>query len=522
MSHNLFNDVIYNNVPMNTFPMDHSRKFSFNMGQLVPTYVQEVVPGDTFSVSQEQLIRMAPMVAPPMHRCRVKTYSFFVPNRLQWDGWEDFITNPLDPANPAPFFDNPTTDIKVGSLADYLGYPTGLVGAKKFNVFAIGAYFKIWDDYFRDQNLMPSDEFSKFVDGGNNSKGMLLRAFNQEGPYNKCWEKDYFTSALPFPQKGEAVTLALGGTADIDFVNDGTRLTNIQSVGNGTTPVDGNAKFDNTSPTTTILTDANNIQMVVDNSENLEVDLTSVTAISVEDLRRAFRLQEWLEINARSGNRYIESIQNHFGVRSSDARLQRAEFLGGGSSNISFSEVLQMSASDETTPQGNMAGHGINAGSNGGFTRTFEEHGYIISLMCVIPDTAYNNPTPRQLTRLDPLDYLWPKFAQLGEQAVYNYEVDGEYPSGDALDVFGYQGRYTDYKYNHSTVHGDFKTDLDYWHMSRKFASHNPVLNPDFVISDPTTRIFAVEDINVDKLYCVLFNRVKARRPLPRYNIPTT
>ncbi|UYD39215.1 MAG: major capsid protein [Wigfec virus K19_152] len=523
MSHNLFNDVIYNNVPMNTFDLSHNRKFSFNMGRLTPILTQEVVPGDTFNVNQEQLIRMAPMVSPVMHRVNVSTHFFFVPNRLLWEGWEDFITNPLDPSNPAPFIANTGVqdrEIKVGSLADYLGYPTGKIKSRKLNVFPISAYYKIYDDYYRDQNLVP-EELTALVDGNNNTNSNINTAFN-EPPRKRCWEKDYFTSALPSPQKGEAVSVPLGTTANIDYVPTGK--TYIKDYGGGQVvqgSLDTGVDVGGSVPITIPAGGPPGESVNIDNTENLIVDLTTATAVTIEDLRRATRLQEWLEINARGGNRYIENIQNHFGVKSSDARLQRAEYLGGGKSNISFSEVLQMSASDETTPQGNMAGHGINVGNTHGFSRTFEEHGFIIGIMSVMPDTAYLNPTPKWATRLDPLEYLWPKFAQLGEQKVYNYEVDGEYPDADAYDVFGYQSRYADYKYTHSTVHGDMKTSLDFWHMARGFEFHNPVLNSEFVEANPTHRIFAVEDENEHKLYCVLFNRIKARRALPRYNIPT-
>ena len=256
----------------------------------------------------------------------------------------------------------------------------------------------------------------------------------------------------------------------------------------------------------------------LDVSDSLEVDLSSATAITVEDLRRATRLQEWLEINARGGTRYIESIQNHFGVKSPDARLQRPEYLGGGKSNISFSEVLQTSSSDQTTPQGNMAGHGINVGNSNRMDNvTFTEHGFIIGIFSVMPDTAYINTTPRWSFRFDPLDYLWPKFAQLGEQPVYRKEVNGSAINGD--EVFGYQSRYADYKYNHNTVHGEFKTNLDFWHLARKVE--DPLLNKNFIECDPDQRVFAVTDQEVDKMYVHMFHRINARRPLPRYNIPT-
>lgn len=523
MSHNLFNDVIYNSIPSNSFDLSHDRKMSMKMGKLYPILTQEVVPGDHFNVQQEQLIRLSPLVSPVMHRVNVTTHFFFVPNRLLWEGWTDFIANPTDPLNPAPYV-RPLGEgfnSEVGSIADFLGYPTGNITAGQLNPLPMSAYNLIWNEYYRDQNLQEPKEY-KLVDGVNTEPD-IVNQFN-DIPYTRAWEKDYFTSALPFPQKGEAVTLSLGTSAPIQY-KDGSPATVIRNTQYPTAPFPIDGQFKTTAPNVinilgTESGGTKNGNVNVDNSANLEVDLTSLTAVTVEDLRRATRLQEWLEINARSGTRYIESIQSHFGVKSQDSRLQRPEFLGGGKSNVAFSEVLQTSSSDSETPQGNMAGHGINVGNSHAFKSTFQEHGFIIGIMSVMPDTAYMNPTPKWATRLDPLEYLWPSFAQLGEQPVYNYELMGDYPNATSQEIFGYQSRYADYKYNHNTVHGEFKTNLDFWHMARKLTG-SPVLNAEFIESDPTTRIFAVEDPEVDNLYVHLYNRITARRPLPRYNIPT-
>ncbi|AXH73596.1 MAG: major capsid protein [Microviridae sp.] len=522
---NQFTDVIYNNIPRNSFNLSHSKKFSMNMGQLVPFLTQEVVPGDSFRMSQEQMVRMAPMVAPVMDKVTVDTHFFFVPNRLLWAGWEEFITNPTDPLNPAPFvkpynFADPIT-IQTGSIMDYLGYPTGAVPqTAKLNALPLAAYNRIYNEYYRDQNLQNSSSDIKaeeLTDGNNNLTNDAFFKMGQAKPYRRAWGKDYFTSALPFPQKGNPVTLGLGGTAPILFTPDNpipTGETDRYKKTGLTNPVDGAASF----LTGSLKDSAGNI-ISVDNSKNLSADLTAATAVTINDLRTATKLQEWLEINARSGTRYIESIKAHYGVTSRDARLQRPEFLGGGSSNIAFSEVLQQSASDEVTPQGNMSGHGINVGNSRTINYRAEEHGFIIGIISVKPVTSYMNITPKWALRLDPLDYLFPLFAQLGEQPVYNCEVKGDYAAADREEIFGYQSKYAEYKNTPSTVHGDFKGNLDFWHMARKFET-DPILNAEFVKSNPDPRIFAVTEEQTDKLYVMLYNNIQAVRPLPRYNIP--
>jgi hypothetical protein len=513
MQNNIFEDVMYNNVPRNSFDLSHDRKFSAKLGRLYPCLVQEIVPGDSFSVQSEQLIRMAPLVSPVMHRVTATTHYFFVPNRLLWEGWEYFITNPLDNKHPAPVMLVGSDGIKEGSIADYLGYPTGDIPEyTRINPLPASAYALIYNEYYRDQNLQKEGEF-ELLEGVNNDP-FDFNLFSDE-PLRRAWNKDYFTSALSEPQKGEAVTLPLGASADINYTNN-SRTRVYDTAGN---PIDSNSLNLATVYTGNGGLEALNKEISLDVSDSLEVDLSSATAITVEDLRRATRLQEWLEINARGGTRYIESIQNHFGVKSPDARLQRPEYLGGGKSNISFSEVLQTSSSDQTTPQGNMSGHGINVGNSNRMDNvTFTEHGFIIGIFSVMPETAYMNSTPKWSFRFDPLDYLWPKFAQLGEQPVYVKEVNGASITGET--VFGYQSRYADYKYNHNTVHGDFKNSLDFWHMARKIDA-NPVLNEEFIECTPTDRVFAVEDPTVDKMYIHMFHRINARRPLPRYNIPT-
>lgn len=523
----MFEDVIYNKIPSNSFDLSHSRKFSTRMGMLVPVMCQEVVPGDYFNCQSEQLVRMAPQVAPIMDKVRVTTHYFYTPNRLVWEGFNDFIREPNDITNPSPYLSvgvgENLPQIAVGSVADYLGYPTGAFEApRRFNVFPLAMYNLIYNEYYRDQNLQ-NEKSDQLLDGNNNlNNGAYdIKQCLTVAPYVRAWNKDYFTSALPEPQKGDPVTFPLSGTAEISYdANGQTAFKNrIDGTPIGDTP-DLNISFYGGKMYTDSISSPDGSELTnIDNSSNLKADLSTAQSITVEDFRRAVRLQEWLEINARSGNRINEFIKNHYGVTPDDLRLDRPQYLGGGISNISFSEVLQTSSSDTTTPQGNMSGHGINVGNSRMFSQMFKEHGFIIGIMSIQPEATYFNPTQKWSVRLDPLDYLFPKFAQLGEQPVYNYEVKGDY-GVDANEVFGWQSRYAEYRYQCSTVHGQFKTTLDFWHLARKFET-DPVLNGEFIECRPTDRIFAVTDDGNDQLFVFMVNHVRARRPLPRYNIPT-
>lgn len=529
-----FNSVQVQKPKRNFLDLSHDRKFSFQIGQLVPIMCQEVLPGDKFNVRNEQLLRFAPMLAPIMHRIDVYTHYFFVPNRILWSNWEEFITGNQGEA-PAPAFPyvnlvnsiNGLPLVREGSIGDYLGLPSTPISVgqtpvtTKVSVLPLAAYFKVWNEYYRDQNLQEEVDIN-LVDGDNTS---ALSVTYEQPPYLRAWEHDYFTSALPWTQKGEDVFLTFDteNSIPIDFNPAGTTdiyVTNTNIVGG--LSLDGMNIDDTIDKVTSIYgvdSDANprSTLLKIDNSDNLEVDLTGSYLMTVNELRKAMAIQRYLELNARAGSRYIETILAHFGVRSSDSRLQRPEYLGGGKSNVVISEVLQQSQSD-TTPQGTMSGHGINYGTSHEFSRSFEEHGYIIGIISVMPKTAYQDGLPKHFQKFDKFDYFWASFAHLGEQPVYKKELYVNSEDGD--EVFGYVPRYSEYKYIPSTVHGDFRGNLNFWHMGRIFDAE-PNLNSDFITCDFETinRAFAVQD-GTHNLWCHLYQKVKAIRPVPVYSTP--
>lgn len=511
---NIFNQVQFSKPSKNKFDLSHERKMSLKMGTLTPFFLQEVIPGDKFRVNTEMLLRMQPMLAPIFHRVRVKTDFFFVPNRLVWDEWQKFITggeqaDEVQPVAPYLSIIQASIDLGVmgkGSLSDYFGLPTieastPTTSPIQISALPFRAYQLIFNEYFRDQNLQDPIVISKGSGVEANTYDMMLMR-------KRAWEKDYFTSCLPFAQKsGEPVSIP----GSPDYKNPSMSLEASTGLPSGTA--------DTLSHKAT-----GEIHSTADATDEQIIDNLDGVSINVNDLRISVRLQQWLEKNARAGSRYIESILAHFGVLSSDARLQRPEYLGGNVNPVVISEVVstfQFSGDAEGQPQGHMAGHGISSGGYGGFKRRFEEHGYIIGLMTVIPRTAYQQGIPKHFTRFDKLEYAWPIFSQLGEQEVKNSELYFDLSNAVYNNAtFGYQSRYAEYKYQPSTVHGDFRDNLAYWHMGRIFSAP-PALNEAFITADPTKRIFAVELQTEDEVLCQLYNKVDAIRPLPYFNNPS-
>ncbi len=510
----IFSHVEKTKVKNNTFDLSHDKKFTMKMGELTPIFSQEILPGDKWNIKTTQLLRLAPMIAPIMHQITCYTHYFFVPNRILWNGWENFITGGpdglADPVHPYITIGQMTDG--VGSLPDYFGFPVQntMQGGYDINALPFNAYQKIYDDYYRDQNLINSS-YNPLVDGNNT-------AFTNNIKMRKrAWQHDYFTSALPWTQRGPEATIPLGITAPILFHPTGTEDNVTKTIGDQ--PANGYNNFKtNASGHLQAELLGTSAKINIDNSANLLADLTGATSSSITELRRAFKLQEFLEKNARGGARYNESILAHFGVHTSDGRLQRPEYLGGGATPITISEVLQTSDSaQDLTPQGNMAGHGISLGQNSKVSYRSEEHGWIIGIMSIMPKTQYMQGIPRQLRKFDKFDYYFPSFAHIGEQPIYNEELYADDPS-TSLETFGYTPRYAEYKYVPSTVHGEMRTTLNFWHLGRIFGS-KPNLNQDFVECTPDAdRVFAVS--GEEHFYVHQHYKVKASRKMPYFGKP--
>lgn len=496
------------------FDLSHSKVMTIKFGDIVPIMIEETIPGDIFKSRQELVLRMHPMLAPLMHRINVDVLHFFVPYRLVWDGFEEFITGGVDGTNEAkvPMVTvNSGQTIPIASLSDYMGLPTGTGKAYKFSSLPFRAYQLIWNNYFRDQNLQPEITVPK---------NSIDTPWNAVTPWQQMrirnYEKDYFTSALPFAQRGEPVSLPLGQFAPVE--SDG----NIQFGSNDSTPLSGPTALVNSVPPNpwSKLVDSS-ANKTVDQVRGLRANLSSATAATITDLRRAFALQRWLEKSARGGARYTELLQYQFAEHNKDSRLQRPQFLGGGRLPIKIGEVLQTSETTPESPLGQYSGHGSAMGNVSSFRQKFSEHGVVLSLMCVMPRTGYFQGVPRQFMKRDRFEFPWPDFAHIGDQPVYNAEVNPAASESDNMRAFGYQRRYAEYTTRLDSCHGEMRSTLDFWHMMRKFSG-TPNLNSAFVEYDPSTeRIFPVDSTaKADKIILQMYNNFSAVRPLPRFGNP--
>lgn len=504
----------------NNFDLSHEKKLTCDMGELIPFMCKEVVPGDVWRVHSNLFMRLIPQLAPFMHTVHAYVHFFFVPSRLVQKNFETFITKGFSGEEDIawPYVVAPTGGFGKYSLADYFGLPVDVAGiavdAKPFR-----GYDMIVNEWYLNENVQDYIEWSD-GDGLDETTPLTVQKRN--------WGSDYFTSTLPFAQRGEPVYLPLGTTAPVVGNGNGLMLTDGTSFGylgqsstaaNGTFLSSTSSVAANGTVTSAVATGMVNKVLGVAQSgdqSGLVADLRQASAITINEWRVANAVQRWMEKNARGGVRYIEFLFSHFGEKSSDARLQRPEYLGGGKSVIYTSEVLQTSATDSTSPQGNMAGHSMTGQKSMSFTRRFEEFGFVFGILSVLPRTQYQQGIERQWTRQTPLDYYFPSFAHLGAQAVLNKEI---YAQGTADDegVFGFQDRYQELRGAFSTVSGDFRDTLDYWTMTRKFDSL-PQLNEQFVESNPTKRIFSVTNSKV----CLVDIGVNAQvlRKLPKLGTP--
>jgi len=502
-------------IPRSSFDCQSTHKTTFDAGYLVPVYVDEMLPGDTFRLNMTAFARLSTPIYPIMDNMHLDSFFFFVPNRLIWSNWQKFMGQQANPDSSisyvVPQQVSPAGGYAIGSLQDYMGLPTvGQVsntGTVSHCAFWPRAYNLIWNEWFRDENL----QNSVTVDTGDGPDNVANYTLLRRGK-----RKDYFTSALPWPQKGSSVTLPLGTTAPIktDMTTGTAALSVLNSAG---TPY----SID-TSQTTATLYAAN-----PGGNGALYADLSQATAATINQLRQSFQIQKLLERDARGGTRYTEIIRSHFGVISPDARLQRPEYVGGGSSNISINPIAQTSgtsASGTTTPLGTLAAMGTALAHNHGFTYSATEHGVIIGLVSVRADLTYQQGLSRMWSRSTRYDFYFPAFATLGEQAVLNKEI---YVRGDANDnnVFGYQERWAEYRYYPSRISGLFRSTasgtLDAWHLAQRFTSL-PTLNTSFIQdTPPVDRIVAVGALANGKQFIFdSFFDVKKARPMPMYSVP--
>lgn len=485
--------------------LSHYKLFSADMGKLIPVSWFEALPGDSIQGLTSALIRVSPLLAPVMHPVSVRFHWWFVPNRLVWEDWEDFITGGPDgmDASEHPWISSGAGGAAVGSLMDYMGVPTGANAQNlELNALPFRAYDLIFNENYRDQDLVTALTIDK-TSGQDTTSAVDVQSI--------AWEKDGFTAARPWTQKGPEVTLPLGTTAPVELATSANPVIGkLTSTGN---PPAGLDPLSIAGTTGFLRNDAGSNTYVLDPNGSLQVDLGAASAVDVNTVRRAFALQRYEEARAMYGSRYTEYLR-YLGVRSSDARLQRPEYLGGGKSALAFSEVLQSApnASAGTSDDegvGELKGHGVAATRTRPWRRFFEEHGIVMCLMSVRPRTMYANSLNRAFSRQTKEDYFQKELERIGQQEVYRREIYAQSDANGGDEVFGYNDRYYEYRHIPSTVAAEFRDTLDYWHMAR-ILTGAPTLNASFITCDPTTRIYA--STSTDPLWCMTSHKVRARR----------
>lgn len=522
------------------FDRGASYKTTFNVGQLIPFYVDEVLPGDTFSVKTSKVVRMQTLLTPLMDNIYLDTYFFFVPNRIVWSHWKEMMGENSQSAwiptveYSVPQLTAPEGGWNVGTIADYMGIPTGVSGLS-VNALPFRAYALICNEWFRDENL--TDPLNIPVTDadvvGVNTGNYITDVVKGGQPFVAAKFFDYFTGCLPAPQKGPDVTIsvldgqnipvrALGtltpqpssGDAPMNVYRDGTSLPVYTVPAAGSDAPYYLGATAGSRPSDAVLATPSNLWAVTDGN---------ISVATINQLRTAFQIQKLYERDARGGTRYIELLKSHFGVTSPDARLQRPEYLGGNRVHINVNQVVQQSET-ANTPQGNTAAYSLTVDSHGDFSKSFVEHGFVIGLIVARYDHSYQQGLERFWSRKDRFDYYWPVFANLGEMAVLNKEIYAQGTDADQ-EVFGYQEAWADYRYRPSRVTGEMRSQyaqsLDVWHLADDYDTL-PSLSDSWIREDSSTvnRVLAVSDQVSAQLFCDIFVNCKATRPMPLYSIP--